>query len=288
MNRRRAISLAVLATTGLGVALFLAAGFSPTERPSDEPVFGGIPLTVGPSGALATDGFVVLPSRTFVVGYDNARMDPVWVSYCVIAPVQSGSGRSRPWKTDARTTARVSDSDFRYTEGDYDRGHMAPKAAMYRAYGQAAVDDTYTLTNACPQRHAFNDGVWGDLEDLVRDEYCVGFDEVWVVCGPVFDESNGRAFLAKDDAHADLPQRPVEIPDAFYCILVDLVDGSPRALAFLIDHSEGYSKEDVKPRLSRFLVSIDRLEQLTGLDYFWSLDDAIESPLESTAAARMW
>ncbi len=288
MSRRWAIGLAVLAAAGLCVALLPVADLSPADRTNCGPVFGGIPLAVDPTGALTTDGFVVLPSRVFVVGYDNVRMDPLWVSYCVIAPVQSGSGRSRPWKTDARTTARVSDDDFKYTEGDYDRGHMAPKAAMYRSYGQAAVDDTYTLTNACPQRHAFNDGVWGDLEDLVRDEYCVGCDEVWVVCGPVFDDSNGRAFLAKENAHADLPQKPVEIPDAFYCILVDLVDGSPRALAFLIDHAEGYSKEGAKPRLSRFLVSIDRLEQLTGLDYFWSLDDAIESPLESTAAARMW
>ncbi|MCX6094960.1 MAG: DNA/RNA non-specific endonuclease [Candidatus Bipolaricaulota bacterium] len=288
MSRRWAIGLVVLAGAALCVALILAAGLSPADRPNWEPVFGGIPLAVDSTGALTTDDFVVLPSRTFVVGYDNARMDPLWVSYSVTAPVQSGSGRSRPWKTDARTTARVSDDDFKYTEGDYDRGHMAPKAAMYRSYGQSAVDDTYTLTNACPQRHAFNDGVWGDLEDLVREEYSVALDEVWVVCGPVFDDSNRRAVLVKDRAHANLPQKPVEVPDAFYCILVDLVDGAPRALAFLIDHGEGYSRVNAKTRLSTFLVSIDRLEQLTGLDFFWSLDDAIEDPLESAPAMRMW
>ncbi|MEN6369939.1 MAG: DNA/RNA non-specific endonuclease [Thermotogota bacterium] len=288
MSRRWAIGLGVLAAVGVCVALILAAGLSPADRSNREPIFGGIPLAVDSTGALTTEGFVVLPSRTFVVGYDNARMDPLWVSYCVTAPVQSGSGRSRSWKTDARTTARVSDDDFKYTEGDYDRGHMAPKAAMYRSYGQSAVDDTYTLTNACPQRHAFNDGVWGDLEDLVREEYSAALDEVWVICGPVFDDSNGMAVLVKDRTHADLPQKPVEIPDAFYYMLVDLVDGSPRALAFLIDHGEGYSTGNIKTRLSTFLVSIDRLEQLTGLDFFWSLDDAVEDPLESAPAPRMW
>lgn len=230
MSRRWAIGLAVLAAAGLCVALILVAGLLSAERPCCEPVFGGIPLTADLAGALTTNGCVVLPGRAFVVGYDNARMDPLWVSYRVTTPVQSGSGRSRSWKTDTRTTARVSDDDFKYTDGDYDRGHMAPKAAMYRSYGQSAVDDTYTLTNACPQRHAFNDGVWGDLEDLVREEYSVALDEVWVVCGPVFDNSNGRAVLVKDHAHADLPQKPVEIQDAFYCVLVDLIDGAPRAL----------------------------------------------------------
>lgn len=243
------------------------------------------------NGALSTEGMIVLESRAFVIGYDDTRMNPLWACYRVYGTTQSGSGKSRTWKADDRTEAQVSDDDYKHTEGDYDRGHMAPKSAVYHCYGQTAVDDTYVLSNACPQWHPFNDGPWGDLEDLVRNEYGVRFDEVWIIAGPIFDDSNGQKYLTKDMDYTAWAQKPVEIPDAFYKIIIDMEAGSPRALAFIIDHDEGYgygTGETIKERLSGFLESIDKIETATGLDFLWLLDDALEASLESLKVTSVW
>ncbi len=256
-----------------------------------DPIYGGIPLSANERGALTSAEIVVLPYRAFVVGYDEHRLNPLWVCYRIFRSDLSGSGTSRSWKADSRTAVAVTNEDYVHTQGDYDRGHMAPKAALFRCYGQDAVDDSYTLTNACPQRHPFNDGPWGDLEDLVRDEYSLRFDEIWVIAGPVFDDSNGRAYLVKDLAYADRPQKPVEIPDGFYKILIDLDHGIPRVLALLFDHHEGYSYghgDTSEERLSGFLTSVDEIERVTGLDFLWTLPDPLEERLESLVATSMW
>jgi endonuclease G len=166
---------------------------------------------------------------------------------------------------------------------------MVPKAAMSKCYGQATVNETYVLSNACPQLHEFNDGIWGDLEDLVREEYSVTCEEVWVIVGPIFDDCNGRAYLVKEAEYASLAQKPVEIPDAFYAILIDLVDGSPRVLAFVMAQGAGRgSSAPRKERLAPYLTSVDAIEAYTGLDFLWLLDDPAEAGLESATATALW
>lgn len=262
---------------------------APAQICSSEPVYGGISLAVDSLGARSTAGFVVLSSSAFVIGYSDIRMNPLWACYRVYATTQSGSAKSCSWDTDMRTSAKVADSDYVHTAGDYDRGHMVPKAAMYRCYGQAAVEETFVLSNASPQLHKFNDGIWGDLEDLVRDEYSLSCGEVWITVGPIFDDTNGHAYLAKDPEYWAFEQKPVEIPDAFYSILIDVEDGSPRALAFITKHeATAGSNAARKDRLAPYLVSIDEIEKRTGLDFFWLLDDATEQRLESTAATALW
>jgi hypothetical protein len=36
------------------------------------------------------------------------------------------------------------------------------------------------------------------------------------------------------------------------------------------------------------LTSIDEIEKLTGLDFFWALSDEAESRLESAVPAKLW
>ncbi|MBE0636694.1 DNA/RNA non-specific endonuclease [Candidatus Bipolaricaulota bacterium] len=252
------------------------------------PVLGGLPcLSAGSGGVIGT--LEVLENRTYVVGYSSARMNPLWVSYRVYGVEQEGAAPTYSWRIDSRTTARVSDTDYKYT--GYQRGHMAPKSAMYHCYGSDAVYDTFQLSNACPQLGELNNGPWGDLEDLVRENYSISCDEVWIIAGPIFDDTNGRAYLAKDNEHSDVGQKPVEIPDAFYKIVVDEVDGQVRALALIMDADEtyGYGTGDSIPaRLSGFLVSIDEIEEKTGLDFFSKLDNGTQADLESEPAQAMW
>ena len=83
---------------------------------------------------------------------------------------------------------------------------------MYHCYGDAALYDTYVLSNATPQLKQFNNGPWKALEKLVREDYSIRFEEIWIFTGPIFDDSNGRLYLQKDEANSSLPQNAVEIP----------------------------------------------------------------------------
>lgn len=253
-----------------------------------DPVFGNTPR-VQEFTALITGDVPVLQNRTFTVGYGEARLNPLWVSYRIYSVAPVGSAPSYGWRIDCRTDARVSDTDYKYT--GYQRGHMAPKSAMYHCYGAEAVHDTFQLSNASPQLGELNNGPWGDLEDLVRENYSHCCDEVWIIAGPIFDDSNGQAYLAKDAEHAGVSQKRVEIPDAFYKIIIDVLDGQIRALAFIIDHSETYgygNGNSIIERLSGFLKSIDEIEEKTGLDFFWELDVDEQALLESEPASAMW
>ncbi|MEW5826237.1 MAG: DNA/RNA non-specific endonuclease [Candidatus Bipolaricaulota bacterium] len=274
----------------VGLATIAICAFAiPATAATTELVYGGIPLATDMLGGLAAAEFVVLPSRAFVVGYSDTRMNPLWACYRVDATIVGETWKSVSWRVDPRTTARVADADYAHTAGDYDRGHMAPRAAILRCFGQEAAAETYRLSNASPQLHALNDGIWGDLEDVLREEYSQTLGDVWVTVGPIFDDGNGRAFLTKEPDYVSRPQKPVEIPDAFYAIVVDLEGGIPRALAFRMPHEvPERTTATRKERLAAYLTSIDELEALTGLDFLWLLDDETEAELEKSVAQALW
>jgi endonuclease G len=161
---------------------------------------------------------------------------------------------------------------------------------MYHCYGWTAVYDSFLLSNASPQLKSFNGGIWKHLETLVRNDYSSSLGEVWVITGPIFDDSNGQQYLSKDVDHACCQQKLVEIPDAFYKIIIAELEGEVRALAFIIKHFEdyGYSQGgSTVERLSGLLFSIDEIEEATGLDFLSELDDTLEDDLEREPAT-MW
>ena len=55
-----------------------------------------------------------------------------------------------------------------------------------------------------------------------------------------------------------------------------------KAIAFLMAHEES------NKALYEFVVSIDEIEALTGIDFFPALPDDIENELESTSDYKGW
>jgi endonuclease G len=70
------------------------------------------------------------------------------------------------------------------------------------------------------------------------------------------------------------------IPDAFFKIVVRSNGDSVETLAFLIPNILPKSKADLK----ECLTSIDRIENLTGLNFLTVLDDSIENAVENKIA----
>ena len=218
--------------------------------------------------------FRVLRNPDFMVGYSDLRGGPLWVSYKIKAITARAPHppRLRGFIRDWRTLNPVIQDDYRGS--GYDRGHMAPNYAMSRLYGRQAQHDTFLMSNISPQRPNLNRKLWQRLEQVEVDYFTRSNREVWVLTGPVFKNPINRLKTAWN----------VEIPDAFFKIYArPNAHGTPKLLAFLMPQNARGNEP-----LTRYVTTVDNIEQLTGLDFFSNLDDCIENKLEAAVDAAPW
>ncbi len=75
----------------------------------------------------------------------------------------------------------------------------------------------------------------------------------------------------------------VDIPTAFYRIVLDEENGQPRVLAFLAPQTmTGHEP------LAQFLTSVREVKRHTGLEFYPDLPKEVQDGLETVKAARLW
>ena len=195
----------------------------------------------------------------FVVGYDNQRQQAAWVAYRV-RPVTARRAMRRPRFTPDPRLPVLAQAERPPWPG-YDRGHLAPNYFVSRVHGVLAQTQSFYYSNIAPQRPRLNQLVWQRLEEIEVDALAASHSALWVMLGPV-------------------PADNTSIPEAFYRIWIARgKDGSWRSLALRVPQSVRGDE-----RLSDFLVSIDRIEVETGLDFFSGLDRSRQQALEAKAS----
>ena len=217
-------------------------------------------------------GLKRLVNRGYSVGYDDALPLPRWSSYRVFPYKDVHLERPSSFKSDVRTTARVTTSE--YVRSGYDRGHLAPNYAISVCYGEEAQRETFLLSNIVPQLHALNAGLWKDMEQRIMKRYVARYGTVWVQVGPVISSPAVKQVGR------------VPVPSSFWMVISEYDESAQgiRAIAYLVPHEEKW--RDVE--LTRYVVSIRRLEELTGLDFFPKLPTVTQDRLESAPAPRAW
>jgi endonuclease G len=232
-------------------------------------VYGGPPRATG--GLAATANLRILTNRGYVVGYSETLANPLWAAYRVADLAQIPVPKARPEKfeIDRRTVARIAPED--YAGSGFDRGHLAPNYAIATRHGSAAQRETFLMSNITPQRHALNAGLWREFEQKIATSYPARYGEVWVLVGPIFGPNPSRL------------RGRVAVPEAFFAIVIDENEGRLRTLALIVPHD---APADAEP--SRYLTTIDEIQQRTGLDFLSELEDADERQVEQQRAARIW
>lgn len=211
-------------------------------------------------------------NKGYSVGYDDSLPSPRWSSYRVFPYKDVHLERPSSFKSDVRTTARVTTTEF--VRSGYDRGHLSPNYAISVCYGEEAQKETFLLSNIVPQVHALNAGLWKDLEQRIVRRYVERYGTVWVQVGPVFTEPAAQKVGR------------IPVPSAFWMVVSEYERDQRglRAIAYLIPHEETWRDRE----LTRYVVSIRKVETLTGLDFFPKLPKATQDRLESTPAPRAW
>ena len=225
-------------------------------------VYGGKPNTIFDLN--------ILENSSYYSAYSEKRRNPLWVGYRLDA-FKGQNKLTRPGRflTDFRTKAKI---DQRvYSKTGYDRGHMCPNSAIAARYGKKGQMETFLMSNICPQKPELNRKVWERLERL-EEGYANKFGGIWIITGPIFDQ------------HVEILNHQVEIPDAFFKILIDEDKGKVRVLPFIVPQ-----KVTGKEILNEFLTSVDEIEKQTGLDFFTPMEKEFQDKLESFVPPKtMW
>ena len=197
--------------------------------------------------------------RNYSFGWSQKDRVALWVAYPLCKLYTNGSaGRTNAWALDP-LLGEDSAAPFGGYAGDYARGHQLPSADRQCCYDANA--QTFYGTNMTPQLNAHNEGIWADLEGKVRG-YANTSDTTYVVTGVMVSPSSKK----EKDSYGN----SVTIPDAYFKAVLKYSTSSTlgtwNAAAFYLEH-RAYSGSISKEHS----MSIDELEELTGIDFFVNL-----------------
>lgn len=206
----------------------------------------------------------------YTCSYNARNRIPNWVAWHLTANHVSGHNKrdNEVFHEDTEVSnPRAYDSDYRGS--GYDRGHMCPSGD--NKWNKEAQEQSFLFTNICPQRHNLNTGAWNDVELQCR-AWAKRYGDLYIVCGPVL----------YDQQHKTIGRNRVVVPEAFFKVVLRKHDNYYKAIGFVYEN-KGASRD-----MSRYVRSIDDVEQLTGFDFFSALPDNIEEKIEKSANLRDW
>ena len=284
---------------GLAPLLGLATSFAPFIGEQDFTAEQkALVDTHCPYGLPSSDN--VLVRQGYVAAYDPDRRIPLWAAYHAhpdYRPAPERKSRVKSFRKDPDVTNAVVDDDYNglLSSRGFARGHLAPYFIMggdrndsglgANRTGESDEHDEKTvfqanfMSNIAPQHHlGFNggSGVWYEVETYIREKVVDKGWEAHVIAGCVL----GPKSMEKVGPDGD-----IEVPPAFFQIVsFPTEEGDyPIVLAFLLPHHR-IAHGDPED----FLVSVDVIEALTGLNFFSELDDDFEEWIEGVDTFENW
>jgi endonuclease G len=203
----------------------------------------------------------------YTLSYNESKEQANWVYYHLTAAEVNGkASRTDDFRPDPEVKkGSVSLADYRGS--GYDRGHLCPAAAM--RLNHRSMSETFYLSNMSPQKPVFNRGIWKRLEAQVRS-WALMDGDIYVVSGPIF--KNNLGFIGPDR---------ITVPGFYYKVVYD-PHGAPKMIAFILPNEKGTKT------LPEYVVSVDMVEAMTGINFFPELPDSVENRLEAAVNPGAW
>ncbi len=225
---------------------------------SDDESIEGLEIPVMQSSV----GGQVLKRTGYTLSYNADYKTPQWVAWALTDQETSGDeGRTNKFVPDPDVLgAKAYTAD--YSNSGYDRGHMAPAADM--KWSRQAMEESFYLSNICPQNPNLNRGDWQKLEEQSR-WWAQKYGVVYITCGPIYDNKQPKRIGANK----------VAVPDAFYKVILINDKQNPQAIGFIFPNQAGHKA------LESYVVTVDSVEKRTRIDFFPALPDDIENRIEA-------
>lgn len=213
----------------------------------------------------------ILKRYAYTLSYNKSTRCPNWVAWKLTASHTDGPYRRKDFQFHEDMdvpSPRAYYSDYSHNGLGLQRGHMCP--AGDNKWSEKAMDECHLLSNVCPQFGDLNGGEWKYLEEDCR-EWAKEYNTIYIVCGPVFYNRK----------HLILGEDKISVPDAFFKVILRL-GKNPQALGFV------YPNKDCSGGKARYVMSVDEVEKVTGMDFFPSLDDKVENEVERKSNLQLW
>jgi len=215
-----------------------------------------------------TNGHQKLTYTQFTLSYNEEHEQPDWVAY-ELTQDEATMNRERCdcfAKDDNVTTGSATESDYQST--GFDKGHLSPAADNNMS--EQANRESFLMSNMSPQLPSFNRGIWAELESWVRAQ-AILHNTIYVVTGPVFLNNLGAIGANK-----------VTIPGYFFKTLLRFDGDKAKSIGFLLP------QVGATGNIEDYVVPVNTLESLTGIDFFPELSNSVENRVESQYELRRW
>ncbi len=228
---------------------------------------------------------------TYCISHNKERRHSRWIAFRF-----DKSNRDTDWSRDSwdalggepfRTDPDLEDNNvlnndliWRNGEQYYQRGHLL--ASFDRLYSKEANAQTFYFSNISPMLKAFNtSGPWSKLESAINARKS-GWgrnpdfaDTLYVVKGGTITEG-----------YYDTKGTCPTVPKYYFVALLKVKDNVYHAAAFLLEHKSFFKENE--DEYSECAITIDELEEFTGIDFFCNLNDKLEDAVESILNKRAW
>lgn len=206
----------------------------------------------------------------YAVSYNHEMLIPNWVAYELTAEECEGTFKGKEsfcW--DPELKGRQPNREDYKNDAQWDRGHMAPKADM--KWSVQAYEESYFLSNVCPQNRTFNGGSWASTEKFAR-RIARKYGKAYIICGPIVTMKQ----------YGTLGTPEIVIPDAFFKAVLINNGSTYSAISFVMQNIPETQN------LKECSITVDDLEKIIGIDIFCNLDVAIQNEIEAKVNYFDW
>lgn len=215
-------------------------------------------------------GFPVIPDSIpnkllekycYTVSYNAKTRQPNWVMWQLTKDhvMQRKEGVWNEYREDEDLPSEIRATLEDYASSGYDRGHMCPGGDCN--WDDIGRDETFVLSNMCPQNPNLNRGDWKEIEMACR-KWAKQYSNIYIVCGPIFLNSQQHEIIGPNQ---------IPVPEAFFKVVLCSESLTPKGIGFICRNTDGNRKKDF------YVNSIRQVERVTGYRFFPKLEDSIKS-----------
>lgn len=210
----------------------------------------------------------------FVFEFDKESKFTKWLGYNISKEKMRQRRKRSPFYLDPEINKDSQIGKNLYVRNNLDRGHLARLSDM--SWDSQAHIESQLYSVVAPQYSNLNQILWLGLEDLTSDAVYNGtIDELLIYSGPIFGNLSEPKF--RDIAH---------IPKDFFRIVYEPATG--KSAAWIVPNSPDLQRSlKSQAPWTEYQVSIDDIEEKTGLDFFNSMGEK-KTDMESSRPSLNW
>ena len=209
----------------------------------------------------------IIHYKYYSVSYCDQKKSSEWSIYSLDRGKIDNLGKYPRTNNFRKDTNGKGSSIENFRNSGFDRGHLVPEGDM--SFNEVALAESFFMTNISPQSPVSNRGGWKMLENEIRKR-----TKGWV-------NNKGKVVIITGQygGYETIGEDKIIVPEFFYKILVDV--NKNRSISFLVPNKK------LEKNLKNYVVPIGLIESLTGVDFFYRLDDDTEYILENLGTGKI-